>query len=66
MLINEVKAVSLSIGDTFVMSDSLGEFKKGEEVTVNDIQESGEDFVVTLSNVKGVKDTFYFDKNDEI
>jgi len=66
MLINEIKAISLSVGSTFTMSYSLGKFKKGEEVTVDDIQESGEDFVVTLSNESGVTDTFYLDKNDEI
>jgi hypothetical protein len=66
MLINEIKAISLSVGSTFNMSYSLGKFKKGEEVTVDDIQESGEDFVVTLSNESGVTDTFYLDKNDEI
>jgi hypothetical protein len=65
MLINEVKAISLNIGDTFNMSDSLGKFEKGEEVIVRNIEESGEDVVVTLSNGK-VTDTFYFDKNDEI
>lgn len=66
MLINEVKAISLNVGSKFKMSDSLGKFKKGEEVTVDDIQPSGEDVVVTLSNDKGETDTFYFDKNDEI
>jgi hypothetical protein len=65
MLINEIKAISLNIGDTFNMSDSLGKFEKGEEVTVKDIEPSGEDVVVTLSNGKAT-DTFYFDKNDEI
>ena len=65
MLINEVKAISLNVGDTFTMSDSLGKFKKGEEVTVRNIEPSGEDVVMTLSNGK-VTDEFYFDKNDEI
>lgn len=66
MLINEIKAMSLNIGDTFIMSNSLGKFKKGEEVTVNDIEPSGEDVVVTLINNNKIIDTFYFDKNDEI
>jgi hypothetical protein len=66
MLINEVKAMSLNIGDTFTMSDDLGNFKKGEEVTVDDIKISGMDFVVTLSNKNGNTDTFYFDRDDEI
>ena len=41
MLINEVKAVQIKVGNTFNMSDDLGNFKKGEEVTVNNIELSG-------------------------
>jgi len=66
MLINELKAMHLRVGDVFTMNASLGNFKQGEEVTVKSIKPSGEDIVVTLSNSKGVKDVFYFDKNDEV
>lgn len=64
--LNEVKAISVKVGDTFKMSDELGEFKRGEEVTVIDVEPSGEDIVVTLRNESGKTDTFYFDKSDII
>ena len=66
MLINEIKAVQIKVGNTFNMSDDLGNFKKGEEVTVDDVELSGMDFVITLSNKEGVTDTFYLDRDDEI
>jgi hypothetical protein len=66
MLINEIKAVQIKVGNTFNMSDDLGKFKKGEEVTVDDVQNSAMDIIVTLSNNKGVTDTFYLDRDDEI
>jgi hypothetical protein len=66
MLINEIKAIQIKVGNTFNMSDDLGNFKKGEEVTVDDVQNSAMDIIVTLSNNKGVTDTFYLDRDDEI
>lgn len=66
MLISEIKAVQIKVGDTFNMSDDLGNFKRGEEVTVDSVELSGMDFVVTLSNNNGVTDTFYLDRDDEI
>ena len=66
MLINEVKAVQIRVGNTFNLADDLGKFKKGEEVTVNDVQQSAMDFIVTVSNKAGDKDTFYLDRDDEI
>ena len=66
MLINELKAMYLNVGDVFTMSADLGNFTEGEQVTVENIEPSGEDVVVTLLNDKGVTDTFYFDKDEEI
>ena len=66
MLINEVKAVQIKVGNTFKISYDLGKFKKGEEVTVDDVELSGMDFIVTLSNSNGITDTFYLDRDDEI
>jgi len=65
-MLNELKAMSIRIGDVFTLNDSLGDFERGEEVTVRNVKFSGEDKVVTLVNAKGVKDIFYFDKNDEV
>jgi hypothetical protein len=66
MLINEVKAVQIRVGNTFNIADDLGKFKKGEEVTVDNVQQSAMDFIVTVSNKAGDKDTFYLDRDDEI
>jgi hypothetical protein len=66
MLISEIKAVQIKVGNTFNMSDDLGNFKKGEEVTVDNVELSGMDFVITLSNKAGTTDTFYLDRDDEI
>lgn len=66
MLINEVKAIQIKKGNTFVLSDDLGNFKKGEEITVINVEKSAEDFIVTMKNDKGIKDTFYLDKDDDI
>ena len=66
MLINELKAMYLNAGDVFTMSADLGKFTKDEQVTVKNIEPSGEDVVVTLINDEGTTDTFYFDKDDEI
>jgi hypothetical protein len=66
MLINELKAMYLNVGDVFTMSADLGKFTKGEQVTAKNIEPSGEDVVVTLVNDEGTTDTFYFDKDEEI
>lgn len=66
MLLNELKAMSLNVGEDFTISADLGNFVKGEQVTVQKKRFSGEDVVLTLINDKGVTDTFYFDKDDEI
>jgi hypothetical protein len=66
MLINELKAMYLNVGDVFTMSADLGNFTEGEQVTVENIEPSGEDVVVTLTNNEGATDTFYFDKDEEI
>jgi hypothetical protein len=66
MLINEVKAISIKQGNTFTLSDAIGKFKKGEQVTVDKIRSYGNDIELHLSNDKGVTDTFYLDKNEEL
>jgi hypothetical protein len=65
MLINEVKAISLKIGQTFTLSGEIGNFKKGETVTVDDVRPFGNDVELHLSNDNGVTDTFYLDRNDD-
>jgi hypothetical protein len=63
--LNEVKATSIRVGNKFKLSNDLGKFKEGEEVHVTKISPFGDDIELHLSNVKGVKDTFYLDKNDD-
>jgi hypothetical protein len=63
--LNEVKATSLTVGETFTLSGDIGNFKEGEKVSVDDILPFGNDVELHLSNSKGVKDTFYLDINDD-
>jgi len=63
--IEEIKITSISVGDTFTLSDDLGKFKKGEEVEVIAKMLYGDDIKLIISNGK-FKDTFYIDKNDDI
>lgn len=62
--LNEVKAISIKVGNIFTLSGDIGKFHKGEKVTVDNIKPSGNDIELSLSNETGVKDVFYMDKND--
>ena len=62
---DEAKASSLSVGETFVLPAKLGKFVMGEEVEVVSIEPFGNDIRLVLSNGKN-KDDFYLDRNDEI
>ena len=64
-LLNEIKALSIRTGDTFTLVGDIGYFKKGDEVTVDQVRPVGEDVELHLSNQNGLTDTFYLDKNDE-
>jgi hypothetical protein len=63
--IDEAKASSLSVGDTFKISANLGKFIMGEEVEVVSLEPFGNDIKLVLSNGKD-EDDFYLDRNDEI
>jgi hypothetical protein len=65
MLINEVKAISISVGDTFTLSGDIGKFKEKEQVTVDKVRPFGNDIELHLSNEKGDTDTFYLDRDDD-
>lgn len=65
MLINEVKAISIRPGNTFKLAGDIGKFKRGETVTVDSVNPSGNDVELNLSNEAGVTDTFYLDRNDD-
>jgi hypothetical protein len=65
MLINEVKAISISVGDTFILSGDIGKFKEKEQVTVDKVRPFGNDIEIHLSNETGDTDVFYLDRNDD-
>jgi uncharacterized protein YktA (UPF0223 family) len=60
----EVDMSSMQPGQEFVLSDDLGNFKRGERVIIENIKEEDEDVKVTFINEAGVKDNFYFDPSD--
>jgi hypothetical protein len=64
--INEVKAGSLFKGSKFTIMEQLGNFPGNTEVIVDRIIQQGDDIKVDLIDNNGVKDTFIFDKNDEL
>jgi predicted peroxiredoxin len=64
--ISEINAKNIAPGQEFVLSADLGEFKKGEKVIVDSIEEDGADIRIVLINEEGIKDDFYLDPNDDI
>lgn len=62
-LLNEVK---ITKGESLTISANIGNFKKGDEVTVTDIRPNGDDIELHLRNSKGVKDVLYMDKTDSL
>jgi hypothetical protein len=62
--IKEEKASSIRKGDTFTLSDDIGNFKKGETVTVDDVLSFGNDIEIHLSNENNEKDVFHIDRDD--
>jgi hypothetical protein len=64
--ISEIKAKNIAPGQEFVLSADLGEFKKGEKVIVDSVEEDGADIRIVLINEEGIKDDFYLDPNDDI
>lgn len=63
--LNEVKGSSIRKGDTYTLSSKIGNFNKGDEVTINHVGRKGDEIELHISNSKGVKDIFYLDKNEE-
>lgn len=62
--LNEVKNTSLNTKQTFILSESLGNFNKGDKVEIKEMKVTGDEIELHLSNNKGISDTFYLDKND--
>lgn len=64
-MIKEEKASEFKAGQKFTMTSDLGNFKKGDEVTVNKVVPMGNDIEVHLQS-GDKKDVFYLDKEDTI
>lgn len=63
-LLQEIKAVSLKPKKQYTLVEGLGNFKKGDRVTINEVKHLDNDVEVHFINESGIQDTFYFDKND--
>jgi len=63
--INEIKAVSIQVGQIFTLSGDIGKFKKGEKIKVKEKKMYGDDIKLILINSQGITDDFYLDKNDD-
>jgi len=62
--LNELKTTQVGIGDSFILSGDIGEFRKGETVKVMNVESIGNDVEIKFINNKGVIDIFYLDEND--
>lgn len=60
-LLNELK---ITKGETLTISANIGNFKKGDKVTVTQVNPNGDDVEIHLRNKKGIKDVFYMDESD--
>lgn len=52
-------------GSSFTINGNIGNFKRGDKVTVKDIKETKTDIELYLENQDGVKDTLFLDPNDK-
>jgi hypothetical protein len=60
------KILGMNVGQKFILSNDLGNFKKGEEIIVESIKVAGLDVEVNFKNKNGIKDNYFFDKEDRI
>ena len=65
-MIQTLNEIKLSKGETFKLISNIGNFKKGDKVTIDDIKTTKTDIELHMSNSKGVKDIFYMDTNETI
>ena len=62
--LNEVKNTPLKKKETFILSESLGKFNKGDIIQVKEMKVIENDIELHLINNYGISDTFYLDKED--
>jgi hypothetical protein len=66
MNLNEIKAMSISVGDTYTLAGDLGKFKQGETVEILKVRPTNnpDELQIIMYNGK-VKDDFYISKDDD-
>jgi len=62
--LNEVKNTPLKKKETFILSESLGKFNKGDIIQIKEMKVIENDIELYLINNYGISDTFYLDKED--
>ena len=60
-----VSAAHIKDGDTFTVASGMGNFVKGDKVTVTKIEAYGNDIRIYMVSDSGVKDFIIVDKNDD-
>jgi hypothetical protein len=60
-----VSAAHIKDGDTFTVAGGMGNFVKGDKVTVTKIEAYGNDIRIYMTSDSGVKDFIIVDKNDD-
>lgn len=60
-----VSAAHIKDGDTFTVASGMGNFSKGDKVTVTKIEAYGNDIRIYMISDSGVKDFIIVDKNDD-
>jgi hypothetical protein len=60
-----VSAAHIKDGDTFTVAGDMGNFVKGDKVTVTKIEAYGNDIRIYMTSDSGVKDFIIVDKNDD-
>jgi hypothetical protein len=60
-----VSAAYIKDGDTFTVAGGMGNFVKGDKVTVTKIEAYGNDIRIYMTSDSGVKDFIIVDKNDD-
>lgn len=61
-----LKESKITKGDEITLTMPIGNFKKGDQLTVIDVKPNGDDIEVHLQNSKGIKDVLYMDKTENL
>jgi hypothetical protein len=64
-MLREILSMNIKVGSTYTLNSDLGNFKKGDKVTIMNKIPFGDDWKIIMSNEEGIKDDFIIDKDDE-